>query len=523
MRQSGESITITDSLANIVYANPATLRSSGYELDELIGQNPRVFRSGLQNRAFYEAMWRQISSGATWRGILVNRRKNGDLYEEEATISSIHDEDGELTAYVAVKRDLTLERNLQASLSSNDSDRHTILAIMREMRPVSSLEAMANLFCRLVTRLDGIDAATFLILHHDDVLGVMGTHGESFFATSPPPTFPASLVAEQVHGGHPATVVDLEDDRWKESTEILALIRDSRAAGAVVAPLRWNDSTIGVLVLATRDERIAKNLPRRLAAFDQLGSYAGSFFGAQLEDQRHRESLRSQVRRIIDQQAFTPVFQPFVELATGKVVGYEALTRFDDGRRPDVCFKDAHHAGLGPELEAACAQAAVQAAQTLDAEIWLSLNFSPAALLGHFAEPVMARANRQIVLEITEHDQIENYAAIRNVVAGLPNCRLAVDDAGAGFTSLAHILELQPDFVKLDISLIRDIDTNLARQAMTAGMCHFAAQMNTIIIAEGVETLAEAQTLLSLGASVGQNAHMLGQGYFFGRPDVLDR
>jgi len=519
--QSGESIAITDPKANLIFANPATLRSSGYELSELVGKNPRVFQSGLQNRAFYEAMWQQLTSGATWRGVLVNKRKNGDLYEEEATISPIHDETGRLTGYVAVKRDLTLERHLQADLTSDGNDRNTILDIMREMRPVSSLAAMANLFCRLVTRLDGIDAATLMILHLNDVLSVMGTQGNSVFAATPAPSFPASIVVEQVHQGYPAAVMDLDDERWQAYPELRGAIKSSGVAGVVVSPLRWNDSTIGVLVLATYDHSIAQNLTRRLAAFDQLGSYAGSFFGTQLEAQRHRESLRSEVHTIIEERTFTPVFQPFVELATGNIVGYEALTRFANGRAPDLVIADAHQAGLGPELEAACAAAAIEAARDLDSDIWISLNFSPTALLGHYAEPVLARANRKIVIEITEHDPIENYAAIRNVVATLANCQLAVDDAGAGFTSLAHILELRPDFVKLDITLIRDIDTNLARQAMTNAMCIFAEKTNTIVIAEGVETQAEADVLVRLGVSLGQGARILGQGYFYGRPTAI--
>ncbi|HEY5119972.1 MAG TPA: EAL domain-containing protein, partial [Acidimicrobiales bacterium] len=519
--QSGESIAITDPNATMVYANPALVRSSGYDADELIGQNPRILQSGLQNGAFYEAMWQQLTTGSTWRGVLVNKRKNGELYEEEATISPIHDEGGRLTAYVAVQRDLTVERHLQANLTSDRHDRATILELMREMRPVSSLEAMANLFCRLVTRLDGIDSSAFLILHHDDTLSVMGEHGSALFAASPTPVFPASLVDEQVHQGHPAAILDLDDEKWDEYDQVRDTFRSTGVRGVVVSPLRWNDTTIGVLVLATHDASIANSLSRRLAAFDQLGTYAGSFFGAQLESQRDRESLHSQIQEILDQREFTPVFQPFVELATGRVVGYEALTRFSNGRRPDLCIMDAHQVGLGPELESACAMASIEASRHLEPELWLSLNFSPAALLGHYVEPVLAATNRQIVIEITEHDPIENYAMIRNIVASLPHCQLAVDDAGAGFTSLSHILELRPAYVKLDISIIRDIDTNPARQAMTAGMCHFAAQTNTIVIAEGVETLAEAETLMRLGVSLGQNAHMLGQGYFYGRPESL--
>jgi EAL domain-containing protein (putative c-di-GMP-specific phosphodiesterase class I) len=107
-------------------------------------------------------------------------------------------------------------------------------------------------------------------------------------------------------------------------------------------------------------------------------------------------------------------------------------------------------------------------------------------------------------------------------LAEIGNCRLAVDDAGAGYTSLSHILELHPDFVKLDISLVRDIDTNPARQAMIAGMCHFAAQSGTTLIAEGIETESEAQMLRELGVPLGESG-MLGQGYLFGRPRPLVR
>ena len=522
VNQSGESIAITDTDGLLVYANPALIRSSGYDVDELIGQNPRIFQSGLQNRAFYKAMWQQLTTGSTWRGVLVNKRKNGELYEEEATISPIHDENGRLTAYVAVKRDLTVERHLQANLTSDGNDRTTILEIMREMRPVSSLEAMANLFCRLVTRLDGIDSSSLLILHHDHTLSVMGEHGSSVFGASPSPIFPASLVAEQVYQGQPAAVVDLDDEKWAQFDRLSAAVQMAGVRGVVVSPLRWDATTIGVLVLATHDQGEAAGLTRRLGAFDQLGTYAGSYFGAQLESQRHRESLRSQIQEIIDQRSFTPVFQSCVELSTGRVVGYEALTRFSNGRRPDLVVMDAHQVGLGPELESTCALASLEASRDLDPEIWLSLNFSPAAILGHYVEPVLATTSRKIVLEITEHSPIENYAAIRSVVQSLSNCQLAVDDAGAGYTSLSHILELRPSYVKLDISIIRDIDTNPARQAMTAGMCHFAAQTNTIVIAEGVETRAEAETLMRLGVSLGQDSAMLGQGYYYSRPGALN-
>jgi EAL domain-containing protein (putative c-di-GMP-specific phosphodiesterase class I) len=99
----------------------------------------------------------------------------------------------------------------------------------------------------------------------------------------------------------------------------------------------------------------------------------------------------------------------------------------------------------------------------------------------------------------------------------LDGCVLAVDDAGAGYTSLNHILELRPKYVKLDVTMVRDVDANPARQAMVAGMCHFALQSGTIIIAEGVESQGEADTLRQLGVGMAGGS-LLGQGYHFGRP-----
>jgi EAL domain-containing protein (putative c-di-GMP-specific phosphodiesterase class I) len=134
---------------------------------------------------------------------------------------------------------------------------------------------------------------------------------------------------------------------------------------------------------------------------------------------------------------------------------------------------------------------------------------------------VLEGNRRKIVVEITEHAKIEHYGAVRKAVDDIEGCLLAVDDTGAGYTSLSHILELRPDFVKLDISMVRDIDTNPARQAMVAGMCHFAAQSGSIIIAEGIETRGEADVLAKLGAELGRGG-MLGQGYYFAKPEPFN-
>jgi EAL domain-containing protein (putative c-di-GMP-specific phosphodiesterase class I) len=314
--------------------------------------------------------------------------------------------------------------------------------------------------------------------------------------------------------------LDLSPNRIVVDDEFTARMVDGGFTTVGNVPIRWEGELVGILALASKDPEGPSWMASRLPVFEELGSYAGALFGAEAEVFSKGESLRSEILSVIKDQRFHCVFQPFVNLETGSVVGYEALTRFDGGERPDQRFLQAHSVGLGSELEALCAQTALDIARELPSEIWLSLNFSPAAIIDGHAAKVVSGITRHLVIEVTEHAQINNYAAIRKAFKELGNCQLAVDDAGAGYTSLSHILELQPDFVKLDISMVRGVDTDPARQAMVAGMCHFASQSHTTLIAEGIETKAEADMLRQLGVPLGE-AGMLGQGYLFGRPKPL--
>ena len=167
--------------------------------------------------------------------------------------------------------------------------------------------------------------------------------------------------------------------------------------------------------------------------------------------------------------------------------------------------------GLGVAREPAWARAAVTGAADLPPGGWIGVNFSPAAVIHGSVAEVAPLTDRALVIEITEHVEVESYAAVRDAIHDCPGVRVSVDDAGAGYASLRHILELRPDFVKLDIGLVRDIDADPARQALAAGLRHYAEETGNTLIAEGVETTAECSTLRRLGIP-------LGQGYLFGRP-----
>jgi EAL domain-containing protein (putative c-di-GMP-specific phosphodiesterase class I)/ActR/RegA family two-component response regulator len=228
--------------------------------------------------------------------------------------------------------------------------------------------------------------------------------------------------------------------------------------------------------------------------------------------ERHVEALDGTIREVIRNVRFDPVFQPIVDLRTRSTVGFEALTRFHDGARPDMRFIDAHLMGLGDDLEVATLSAAIDSAKHLPAATSLHLNVSPRLLANSGLRDLLDRADRPVVVEITEHARIDDYERINALLQELGDgLRVAIDDAGAGYSSMTHILAISPHEVKLDKEWVRGVDVNVARQALVSGFVSFACTTGTTLVAEGIETEGEAAMLERLG--VGH-----GQGYHLGRP-----
>jgi EAL domain-containing protein (putative c-di-GMP-specific phosphodiesterase class I) len=221
---------------------------------------------------------------------------------------------------------------------------------------------------------------------------------------------------------------------------------------------------------------------------------------------------RSMIRSILDRRTYRTVFQPIVELESRAIVGFEALTRFVDGT-PTEMFAAAATTGLRSELEEATMRAAFEAAGSLPAAALLHLNVSADVILAH--EPLatlLAQHGWLVVLELTEDVPVNDYPAFRTAMQRLGgDVLLAVDDAGAGFASLRHILELRPQFLKLDRSLVAGITRDPARQALVAGLSYFAIRTGAVLIAEAIESPGVVRTLLDLGVT-------LGQGFYPGRP-----
>jgi PAS domain S-box-containing protein len=232
------------------------------------------------------------------------------------------------------------------------------------------------------------------------------------------------------------------------------------------------------------------------------------------------EEVRARVESVLTDRALMTAFQPIRCLGTGVVIGAEALTRFTASpvRSPDAWFADAASVGRGLDLEFLAMEAALLTAARLPAHLYIAINLSPRACLdprlGEILQHAGLHAGR-LVLEVTERSAVADYEPLAAALTRLRHCgaRIAVDDAGAGFASMRHILELKPELIKLDRAIIAGIDTDPAQRALGMAMVSFAAGIGATLIAEGIETQAELATVTELGMNAAQ-------GYLLGLPSV---
>jgi EAL domain-containing protein (putative c-di-GMP-specific phosphodiesterase class I) len=258
---------------------------------------------------------------------------------------------------------------------------------------------------------------------------------------------------------------------------------------------------------------------RELQMMRVFADFAAIHVRRRVESQREFESRRSRIRSVIEDEAFSMVYQPIWDLGARRIMGFEALCRFagQTDTPPDRLFREAAQLGCEVDLETSVIRGALQALRVLREDCYLAVNASARTVAsGALAELKGVAPLHRLVLEITEHDAVEDYGALDDALAPLRSegLRVAVDDAGAGYASLRHIVLLKPDIVKLDMSLTRDVDADPSRQALASAMSMFCSRVHILLVAEGIETWAELDTLRGLGVPTGQGFHL-------GRPTAL--
>jgi PAS domain S-box-containing protein len=510
VEQATDAIGIADAAGTLIYANSAMAALAGRPIAELLG-NPVLAIMGSSFQARADGLWQRLREGQTVARAFAAHRPDGSAFRAEGTIAPLR-EYGAISHFMFVARDVTSIREAEADLTLEGRVRSVLAEALLEARPTDSLEDAAQRICDELGTLPEVDYAGVEVFEGEGGVDVLASYVPEGFELK------RGVALMAAHAAYVRARVAMGPwaEYWETQPQdgVFNTLMESIGLKAIaMGPISHGDHVDGLLVIGTRQDDFAKTLvERRPALVDS--STTSAILAERLHARRREVALHESLNEVIAAQSFHPVFQPIVDLESGEAVGYEALTRFDSGRSPDLCFADAWSVGVGPELEFATLERAAADARALPAGRLLNLNVS--ARLLHDCErlrEIFRSAGRPIAIEITEHEAVSDYRAVRDAVRDLGhNVRLAVDDAGAGVANFTHIMELRPDFVKLDISLVRRVNADPGRQALVVAMRHFSRASGCRLIAEGVETEEEARALKELGVE-------FGQGYWFGRPD----
>ena len=286
-------------------------------------------------------------------------------------------------------------------------------------------------------------------------------------------------------------------------------------------PIRLSDGSVyGTFCCFSRHADLSLNY-RDLNVMRVFAELAGKMIDRERLSKQRLSLSRDRIEHVLHSDAMHIVYQPIFDLSQARIAGLESLSRFvmTPTRSPDIWFQEAHKVGLGVDLEMRAIEQALQVLPQLNPSIDLAVNASPEVIRDPRFEALLAKQTslEHLVLEITEHAAVEHYEEIADKLKTYRELglQLAVDDAGAGYASFRHILNLEPDRIKLDMSLTRDIDSDPVRRALTVALIHFSSETGSTLVAEGVEIEAEAATLIELGIEKAQ-------GYFLGRPMTFD-
>ena len=296
----------------------------------------------------------------------------------------------------------------------------------------------------------------------------------------------------------------LYDDASREE------VRRIKAEG----PLPWQQNE---LAWRHRDGHPVWLTGRAVPLHDERGRTVG-YRGARQEVSPHAEVSRTSVARqrvtqLLKTGAVSVALQPIVDVNTGEMVGAEALARFEDGRSPDLWFRDADDCGLTRRLDELCFLSALPMLSVLPQPVYLSVNANPELLLDpnfrHQLQSLLKSNGTsldRLVVEITEHARVGNYDDLNTAIADMRahGARFAIDDTGAGYASLNHVLRLKPDIIKLDRELITHLNEDRARRALVTALVLLALEVGASVTGEGVETADQLDTLATLGVDHAQ-------------------
>ncbi|MFC3608006.1 putative bifunctional diguanylate cyclase/phosphodiesterase [Stutzerimonas tarimensis] len=533
-----EGVVVTDAEQRIIHVNPALCTITGYSEADVIGQTPRLFCSGRHDAAFYRIMWNALRDQHCWSGEIWNRRKSGEIYPQWQNIRAIHDEQGEVSHYVAVFSDITLLKRSQEEI--------THLAHYDQLLDLPNrllfIERTRQELERSTSGQGQTGGALLLIDldHFKDINESLGHNlGDSLL----------KLVAERLrlHQQDEMTLARLGGD------EFALLCQGYTAERAAALALRLLDcldppfslcgqelfisASIGIVFYpndAQDVEQLLRNADSALFKAKGSGRSTYAFYSQDLTNQaRQRVELGTALRQALEQRQLVAYYQPVHCLRDGRIIGFEALVRWDHPDHglisPAAFIPAAEESGLISSidrwmLQQACRQIRgwLDSGRSLD---FVAVNISSRLFtrgeLDLHVSQVLAESRLEpgyLMLEITESAVMEDADAAMIILDRLRELgvRLAIDDFGTGYSSLARLKRMRVHKLKIDQGFVRGLPHDPENAAITRSVIGLAHNLGLSVVAEGVETAEQAAFLLEEGCD-------LGQGFGFGRPCAPER
>ena len=543
VEQSPNGIVITDAEARIEYANEAFTRITGYAPEEVIGQNPRILSSGQTPDSTHEALWSTLARGDIWRGEFINARKDGSTFRELDTIAPIKQSDGSISHFVAIKEDITerceaeariqrlafhdaltglanrsllWDRLKQAILASERSAAYGVLLLVdidhfKVINDTQGHEAGDALLREVARRLQ--DA-----LRSYDTAARLG--GDDF-----------AVVIEAIDPDHKVAVAYAE----RIAEQLYRTLVEPFDLGLASGPYRSTPS-IGITLFRGREsdvDGVLKQAEVALYRAKEDGRNAIRFFSAAMQSVVDaRAQLEVKLRTAIAEDGFRLFYQAQVD-RSGRIIGAEALIRsFDRAGNmisPATFIPLAEETGLIVPigdwvLGAACAQLRAWQQDANTRDYTLSINVSAK----QFHQPDFVHKVREAVkqhqitperlkIELTESvvlGDIETTVGRMEEIKAL-GVKFALDDFGTGYSSLSYLKRLPFDQLKIDQMFVRDMALDNSSEAIVRAILAMSRSLELEVVAEGVETCAQHELLLTRGCE-------MFQGYLFGKPVPIE-
>lgn len=532
-----EGVVVTDAHSRILSVNASFTRLLGFTEEEMLGQTPRMFKSGRHDQAFYEAMWASMRRTGHWQGEIWNRRKDGEIFPERMSLSAVYDAAGNVTHYVCMFTDISEEKSQQQRLD--------YLARKDALTGLDNRSWFGYRLGKVLDAAKGSRKLAVMLINIDRFRAVNDSYGHAIgdqvlchvAARLQAALRPEDLIGRMAGDEVAVAIMDIasEADAAHVAQQLVEAVAQPWHApdGVGVVP----SVSVGVCLYPQQADTVDGLLQGAhsavYAAKQHNGPEAWCFFQKDMTDAaRERLELEARLRQALADGHMRLHYQPQVDIATGCVTGAEALVRWLDpveglispGRFIPVAESSGVIGPLGEwVLREACAQGQRWRAMGLP-EITLAVNVSQhqflltdivgstAAALADAGFPAEC-----LELEITESALTQKPEEALQVLRNLRGMglRLAIDDFGTGYSSLMHLKRFPIDVLKIDQGFVSDIPYSADDMAISAAVIAMGHSMGLTVLAEGVETPEQLEFLRERGCN-----HF--QGYLCSRPLPAD-